>query len=120
MVEVVVVLDIVVMRRESMVMGGITGELEGNCEDLGIQIYFVFKAKYNLYQNLLPNFKAMLCLLVLVYMAKELKESTLCNIPCTGRGQAYRLYLTPECISVVVKLKTKNLITMFCSFAKFG
>ena len=36
MVEVVVVLDIVVMRRESMVVGGITGELEGNCEDLVI------------------------------------------------------------------------------------
>ena len=32
MVEVVGVLDIVLMRSESMVAGGITGELEGNCE----------------------------------------------------------------------------------------
>ena len=34
MVEVVViVVDIVLMRRESMVVGGIAGELGGNCED---------------------------------------------------------------------------------------
>ena len=38
MVEVVGVLDIVVMRSESMVAGGITGELEGNCEKKGIQM----------------------------------------------------------------------------------
>ena len=67
MMVVVVVVDIVLMRRESMVVGGISGELGGNYENLEIQLYFVFKAKYDLYQTFTPNFKAMLRLLVLVY-----------------------------------------------------